>query len=300
MKKILGILIIIIAVITFACMCQASEITFAHLSDIHIPSLPDENNNPTGPEVIFKDAINNINNTPGIDFTVITGDVLNSPNEELFTYIMKTAAGLKQPWYYTIGNHDTVTWGYMPKSRLIEIVKKVNSNYTFDSKDYAFQPKKGFTVIGLDGIQNNDTENTYAHISDEQKAFLNKVLTERKNDTILIFMHTPLLPPIDLPGHEMVNRDEIFELLSHYKQPIAIFAGHYHVTKIIQKDNILHVASPSLCYSQEYRIVNVKNKGKKVIFDLKYKEAGPEELRQNNSRYAGEEQDKNGIYILER
>ena len=36
------------------------------------------------------------------------------------------------------------------------------------------------------------------------------------------------------------------EILNKYKNPIAVFQGHYHGAKITQRDNILYVSCPAL------------------------------------------------------
>ena len=51
--------------------------------------------------------------------------------------------------------------------------------------------------------------------------------------------------------------------------PIAIFSGHYHTTKIIQDENIIHVSTPSLVtFPNAFRTVNITNYKDRTIFDF--------------------------------
>ena len=50
--------------------------------------------------------------------------------------------------------------------------------------------------------------------------------------------------------HNIINADRYMEILNKYKMPIAVFSGHYHATRIIQKDK--------------------NNKGQKISFKKKH------------------------------
>ena len=52
-------------------------------------------------------------------------------------------------------------------------------------------------------------------------------------------MHVPVLQPIESPGHKLLNDKEVLNILTKYKNPIGVFSGHYHTTKIIPKSNLL-------------------------------------------------------------
>ncbi len=303
MKKIF-LSILTIAVLTFfGLSCSPSTLNFAQLSDVHIPGTVDENNNPTHQELLLKDAISQINQIKNLDFTVITGDSVDSPNAELFTHICNIYNSLNMKWYYTLGNHDGVTWGFLPKTELLNILKQQNKDYKFDSVDYTVKPKRGFRLIFLDGTQDESGVNdANGHLSDEQLNFIDNTLAKSKNDTVIIFMHTPLYPPLDLPDHYIDNADALYNVLNKYKMPIAIFAGHYHATKIDRENNILHVASPSLRYGQSFRIVNVKNEKNKVTFNLTYKQTNinGNETDNERNRMPGEESDRNTTIIIDK
>jgi len=294
-KKITNLFSVFIVSVIFLCggiSFADEEVTFAHFSDVHIWSFFEgrESIKPTYPERILLDTIEQINADKKVDFTLITGDVVDSPNDALFLYVTTLFNRLDKPWYFALGNHDC-NWPYWwPKEPLTGILKRVNPNFIENGRYYSFQPQKGFTFIALDG--------SYSNFEQEQLDFLNKTLKNNPDDVIIIFLHTPIMPPIDLQTHTLWQKDELIQILKKSSQPIAVFAGHFHATKVIQDGNVLHVATPSLRYAQEFRIVNVKNKKDKVIFTLDYKKTKLTDSFYQGSRYVGQDSDKNVIITM--
>ena len=73
--------------------------------------------------------------------------------------------------------------------------------------------------------------------------------------------------------YEEATRSNNKQLLESYKNPIAVFQGHYHAAKITQHDNVLYVASPALVsYPNAFRVININNYKDKVVFDFEWKE----------------------------
>ncbi len=290
-KHILKILLIvfiftIVSGFTAFGLLKQNEITFAHLTDIHIPSVFVEDTvEPTNQEKLLYDAIEQINNNKKVNFTLITGDVVNEPNTELFLHVTQIFNNLKKPWYFALGNHDR-NWPFsIERKPLLEILHRVNPLIP-PKAFYSFKPKKGFNFIALDGSD-------YV-IHQNQIKFLKKVIERTPKDAVIvIFMHTPILPPVDFIDHHVGNEEIVIETLKQYKRPFIIIAGHYHATKITLDDNILHVSSPSLRYAQEFRIINIKNRKNKVIVSFDYKETTLKDLITDpKERYVGEKEDK--------
>ena len=129
-----------------------------------------------------------------------------------------------------------------------------------------------------------------------------------KNDTVLIFMHVPVVEPFASPNHRMRNAIVLKQLFESYKNPIAVFQGHYHAAKITQHDNVLYVASPALVsYPNAFRVVNVSNYKDKVVFDFEWKETRETTIQKmakilvfSGGIYAGEEKDRAGIYEIKK
>ena len=265
---------------------KQNEITVAHLSDIHIPSIFVEDTvEQTDQEKLLYDAIEQINNDKNVDFTLITGDIVDRPNTELFLHITQIFNELKKPWYYALGNHDR-NWPFsIDREPLLQILHRVNPKMP-QGRYYEFVPKQGFKFIALDGSD-------YGIDEEEIEYLRNKIDETPQEDLIVIFLHTPVLPPVDFIDHHAENEEVVVELLKSYKRPFVIFAGHYHATKLTLDDNIMHISSPSLRYAQEFRIVNIKNEKDKIILNFDYKETNLTDLITDpKKRYAGEEEDK--------
>lgn len=53
-----------------------------------------------------------------------------------------------------------------------------------------------------------------------------------KDDTVLMFMHVPIVEPFASPNHRMRNAIVLKQLIESYKFPIGVFQGHYHAAKL--------------------------------------------------------------------
>ena len=117
-----------------------SELKIAQLTDIHFPNDQGDLKPDSAPERLLYDAIDQINDDPEIDFTIITGDLINVPDEKDFRYVVRFFNYLHKPWYYVLGNHDRNCYKEMPREPFLKIVKEENKNgMTETSKS---KPKK--------------------------------------------------------------------------------------------------------------------------------------------------------------
>lgn len=288
---------------------NASGLRFAQISDDHF--LED------APNTTFKmiaespklldDAIEQINMTPNVNFVMFTGDLIDKPFEKELHAVLPHLAKLSAPWYFSFGNHDVCVGGYLTKSMYFSILKEGNPNFNFEKPYYSFVPKKGYKVIVLDSIIDSEiTANGY--IYPEQLKWLDNELKNSQKDVVLIFMHVPIVEPFPSPNHRMRNANEVKSTIEKYKNPIAVFTGHYHAAKITQNDNVLYVSTPSLVsYPNAFRIINITNKRNKVIFDIQLKETRLKNVQKlaklmvfASSIYSGEEKDQNGVFVIKK
>ena len=121
-------------------------------------------------------------------------------------------------------------------------------------------------------------------------------------------MHVPVKEPFSSKNHSLINSDDVYEILKKYNNPIGVFTGHYHTTKIVQDGNILFVSTPALVsYPNSFRIINVTNQKKKVVFDIVFKETNLKDLQKkaklmvfSSGLYYGEPKDRTFTYEIER
>ena len=256
---------------------------------------------------LLEDAVNQINLVPNVDFVVFTGDLIDKPFEKELHAVLPYLAKLHAPWYFSFGNHDVCIGGYLTKKMYFSILKEGNPSFNFKNPYYSKEKKKGYKVIVLDSMI--DTEITaQGYIYPAQLKWLDDELKNSQKDIVLIFTHVPLIEPYTSPGHKMRNAAEVRSVVEKYKNPIAVFSGHYHAAKIIQNDNVLYISTPSLVsYPNAFRLINITKKRNKVIFDIQLKETGLKNVQKlaklmvfASSLYSGEEKDQTAVYTIKR
>jgi 3',5'-cyclic AMP phosphodiesterase CpdA len=269
---------------TFAFSFRDISLKFVQLSDTHIS---DRESTPykllKQSNLLLTSAVKQINSINGVDFVVFTGDMVDEPTEAYYNDFFTALTELKYPVIMAFGNHDTLSYSkdktYLTKEEALALVKKYNPNYPFGKTYYAFNPKPDYHIIVLD-LSIPDAKTANGEISQEQLAFLEDELEKNKNNVVLIFQHFPVLEPFESEHHKVINADKYFEVIRKYKNPIVIFSGHYHTTKIIREDNIIHVSSPALVtYPNAFRLVNITNYKDRAIFDFYFYETDLKELQ---------------------
>lgn len=279
----------------------ATTLKFAQISDNH---LSNDNINKgyrltANSKELLTDAINEINETPNLDFVFFTGDVIDVPFEKNLKMFLEIANNLKYPYYTVPGNHDICIGGYMSKNLYVDMLNQYNKNFKFNKTYYSFTPKTGYKVIALDNII--DTRLTAnGELSREQLDFLDHEISNAGNNIILIFMHVPLKQPFTSDSHRLLNSDSMYKVLRKYNNPIALFTGHYHTTKVTREDNIIHVSTPALIsYPNAYRYVTIHNYKNKVVFEIQYTPTRLKELQKkakllvfHSSTFYGTEKDR--------
>lgn len=291
------------------CYSSTTALKFAQLSDVHFYT---GSNNTTYKMIgespkLLDDAISQINAIPNVSFVMFTGDLIDKPFEKELSAFLPHTEKLNAPWYFAFGNHDTMYGGYLTPKVYMELVNKYNKNYKFEKSYYSFVPQKGYKVIVLDSII-RDRLTANGRLGDEQLAWLDNELANSKNDTVLIFMHVPILEPYNSPNHRLLDADKVEAIFSKYKNPIAVFQGHYHGAKITQKGNVLYVSCPALVsYPNAFRMVTVTNYRNKVVFNIQNKETNLKNVQKlakllvfGTSVYSGEEKDQNATITIKK
>lgn len=285
------------------------SLKFVQLSDVHFL----ENGSNTTFKMIgesprlLDDAVNQINEQKDLDFVMITGDLIDKPFEKELRAVLPHLDKLNAPWYFAFGNHDRCVGGYLTTLVYMDMLRDANKNFTFKNPYYSFEPKKGYKVIVLDDII-TDRLTSNGFIGSTQLGWLKKELDKSKNDTVLIFMHVPVIEPFSSPNHKLKNSSEVMSLIECYKNPIGVFQGHYHATKITQHDNVLYVNTPALVsYPNAFRFVTVTNYKDKTVFDLQWAETREKTVQKmakllvfTGSIYSGEPSDQSGVFEIKK
>ncbi len=286
---------------------SVDEFKFVHISDVHFSK--ELENTPfklrkSSPE-LFDDAIAQINEISNLSFVMFGGDLVDTAKERELLGFLEHAKNIQAPWYFAFGNHDSMIGGYLTPKRYLANVRQANPNFKFDNTYYSFSPKKGYKIIVLDSIiRERLTSN--GKIEKEQLEWLDKELKASQKEIVLIFTHVPILEPIVADHHCMLNSQLVLSTIAKYKNPIAIFQGHYHVSKIKQMNNLLIVSTPALVsYPNAFREIKITSDNDKVVFDIKTKNTRLNNLRNQAKLFIvapeipeGEEQDRNKVFII--
>lgn len=301
---------ILAGVMVYGLQCySASDLKFVQISDVHFSTRNVNTSFKLTAESgkILDDVIDQVNNIPDVNFVMFSGDLIDKPFEKELQAVLPHVEKLKYPWYVLFGNHDVCVGGYLTKSLYFDIISNHNENFNFKKPYYSFVPRKGYKVIVLDTII--DTRITSnGNIYPEELKWLDEELEKSKKDIVLIFMHVPITEPFPSEGHRLLNAGAVQAIIEKYKNPIGVFQGHYHASRITQKGNVLYVNSPALVsYPNAFRVVTIKKERKKVVFDIRQKNTRETNIRNlakmmvfSSSLYTGEEKDQNGVYEIKR
>src|SRR5574344_1081888 len=241
--------ILLAGILLFGLKCYSAasdSLIFAQISDDHYSNVTVNKGYRLLAESgeLLDDAISQVNEISDIDFVMFTGDMVNTPSEDNVNLFLTYANQLNAPWFAVFGNHDISIGGSLTKELYLEILRDNNKNFTFDKSYYSFEPKPGYKVIGLDSII--DTRITSnGEFSEEELNWLDKELSTSKDETVLIFLHGPLIEPLPSSSHKTLNADKAISIIKKHKNPIAVFSGHYHTTKIFKKKNVRDVCTPA-------------------------------------------------------
>src|SRR5699024_3266524 len=94
---------------------SASSLKFVQVSDVHFLQ--------AGSNTTFKmtaespklldDAVQQINETPNVNFVMFTGDLIDKPFEKELNAVLPHIEKLNAPWYFAFGNHDRCVGGFL-------------------------------------------------------------------------------------------------------------------------------------------------------------------------------------------
>lgn len=300
-------LLIACAIGSQVCTAANNNLRVAQISDAHFSSF-EENTSykflKKSPELL-DDVIFQINTSGPYDFVMFTGDLVNKPKVSELEKFISHANNLVYPWYAIDGNHDISIDGPLTKRKFLETLAANNDNMQQENIYYAFTPKKGFRVICLDSIIDYKLTSN-GEISNEEFMWLTQELEKHAKDTVIVCSHVPIIEPFSSPNHKMQNEYEVRKLLKTHKNPLIVLQGHYHTTKIIQDDNMLVIACPSLVtYPNAFRVININSNKQRTMVDVYLKETNLKDIQSRSKlrlmgteRLYGEESDRNASFEL--
>lgn len=210
--------------------------------------------------VLLKDAVCQINAMPDVDMVVFSGDSIDTPDKKDLVGFAKIANNLKYPWYNALGNHEVGVGGGLSKEIYFQILSSINLNYSslsFLKPYYVITPKKDYKVIFMDGVIDTRVS-ANGYFSPEQLCWLDEKLTYYKDKKVIIVQHFPLVEPVKSENHKILNDKEYFSVLDKHNNVVAVLAGHYHCPKVLKRNGVMHIATPSLMqYPNAFNVITI-------------------------------------------
>ncbi len=307
-KKLYSFLVLIILAIAttigaYAFSFRNMTLDFVHISDTHITSRADTSYKALGSsKELLKDAVEQINDIIGLDFVFFGGDMVDSASEENFYDFYSIISKLKYPSLNAFGNHEY--YGEMGEDEVLSTVKRYNPNYIFNKTYYALSPKTDYRIVVLNATDRQGATSG-GHFDKEQLDFLDNELANNQDKVVVIALHHPPLEPFVAKEHSIDNKDEFFNILLKYKNPIVVLTGHYHATKLRIIGNLVFVSTPAMVtYPMAFRHIKITNYKDRVIYNFDFIPTRLDEVKEQNRQnvisyatLAGSEKDRNYQYI---
>lgn len=242
---------------------------FAQISDIHISSRGDYLEMLSGRSADFlSDVLAHLNQTHGLDFVLITGDLFDSADHQELDRFQQVIATSRKPYYIIPGNHDRRNSGHaegLTRHQFARLFNpQVESRPTTpeaQSGYWSVTAQPGIQLIGLDSIRD---ENWGGIIDSFQIEWLKNELVTHAAKLIILAVHHPfhaLAPIDDHPGWGNFvcdNGPEMLALLDDYPQVKVVLTGHHHLAKAETFGQRLHLACPALTsYPCAYRTLHL-------------------------------------------
>jgi len=166
----------------------------------------------------FTRAINDINGkVPGIDFAIVAGDIVNSPDAEIFDwYIEEKSKSYVDTWYEILGNHDLK----VDNGKLFRQKLRQETHY---SKLYG----NLFFIFLSDEIMGKPTE-----INDNTFKWWKNQVINNQDKIITVVTHAPLegskIPFSTLRDRQVIRSERLVKVLKEYKVDLWL-SGHLHL-----------------------------------------------------------------------
>lgn len=185
--------------------------TFAWLSDVHLNSF-------AYAEDDLRQSIEDINDNPVVDFTILSGDVTEFGDTKEFYLLQEILESFKKPYLLLPGNHD-VNWSENGCTMFNKIFRA--SHFCYDWQ--------GVRFIGCGA--GPSLRMGPPHIPREEVLWLDSIVRATPKEQPVIFVnHFPL-------NQDLSNWYEVVDLLKT-RHTLTALAGHLHVNRAYDAEGI--------------------------------------------------------------
>jgi len=219
----------------------------------------------------LRESVNELNKFD-LDFTMHLGDFIDK-NWASYDTILPIYNDLKDPHYFTLGNHDFSVADSL-KGKVLEKLNMKDPYYDLVINKWRFIILNG-NDISLYAYPKTSSNYTEAEdyrktlkrevpvwsgaVGSSQLSWLKKKLdlASEQNENVALFCHFPI--NAENPSHNLWNAEEVLSLIEGYPQVKAYINGHNHAGGYDPKDGIHHLTMKGMVDtdSTAYGIVNV-------------------------------------------
>ncbi len=186
---------------------------FAQFTDVHL------NPGGDGPTHDLMKCIAQVNETPGLDFVLVTGDLTEQGDRFMMRKVKDCLQQLKIPYYVYLGNHET-TWSESGCTAFQEI---------FGPETQTFE-HKGVTFIGFNS--GPLMRMAYGHVSPFDIDYLKKQLAASPDKPAIIVTHYPMTEG------DVDNWYNVTDAARRTGNVRLFIGGHYHSMRKMSYDGI--------------------------------------------------------------
>ncbi|MEN3185244.1 MAG: metallophosphoesterase [Atribacterota bacterium] len=271
---------VLVLVLAGSTLCWAfQEVKFAVISDPHL-SYPAANTKDNvkmedSSVVLFKEAIDQVNAIPDLDFVLLAGDLTKDAEPWNIDLLREMVEEIRVPAYAILGNHEVSP--IPPKDKepaLATLTGSSKYNVVFALQGYGFEgaqsywtaePVPGVFLIGLD---TSKVGSWGGKVSRAQLQWLEKQLFANQDKLTIVLGHHLLVPfreeekKPEWKNFYLDNADEVIALFEKYPQVSFYLSGHRHVSTIpVEKNGIWYVENAStLTYPMSYTVYTLTPK----------------------------------------
>jgi 3',5'-cyclic AMP phosphodiesterase CpdA len=198
---------------------------------------------------IVNHAIEQINRTEQIRFTVVLGDLTGNGKLSELNLAKKSLDRLKMPYLALPGNHDVEPRASNVYGNMERVFGKIQ--WRREEDDWVF--------IGLNSCENDSSDVT---IPPERTEWLQKQLRHVKpKQPIALFAHHPFNP--HTKQYRIKNADEVLGLFSGHNLKL-VASGHWHGNQVEEENGILFTTT-ACCSSTRTNFDDTSAKGYRLF-----------------------------------
>ena len=220
---------------------EKGPFTVAAMNDLHVKD--------AGSTAVINRAIEKINATPDLRFTVILGDLSTDGKLSELNLAKGSLGRLLKPYSALPGNHDVQANG----ANIFANFEKVFGQTQWVRED------GNWVFVGLNSCEGASSDVT---IPDERVAWLKKEI-KRVNPKrpIALFAHHPFNP--HSKEYRVKNADEVIGLFSGHNLKL-VAAGHWHGNQVEEQNGILFTTT-ACCSSTRPNFDGTQGKGYRLF-----------------------------------